>query len=75
MSMKVPSKEFLEKNKVHLEVLDVNGEWKRIDTFYDYATAVNHGVNGFFATHTAHRLINNNGRIMELFDSELFNEI
>ena len=48
--MKVPDKEFFEKNQVHLEMLDVNGIWKRIDTFYDYATAVNHGVNKFFST-------------------------
>ena len=73
--MKIPNKEFLEKNKVHLEMLDVNGTWKRIDTFYDYATAVNYGVNKFFATHTAHRLTNNKGGIVELFDSELLNEV
>ena len=42
--------------------------------FYDYATAVNYGFNKFFATHTAHRLTNNEGRIVELFDSELLNE-
>ena len=72
--MKIPEKEFLEKNKVHLEMLDVNGTWKRIDTFYDYAVAVNHGVNKFFSTHTAHRLTNNEGQIVELFDSELLNE-
>ena len=72
--MKVPDKDFFEKNKVHLEMLDVNGIWKKIDTFYDYSTAVNHGVNKFFATHTAHRLTNNEGRIVELFDSELLNE-
>ena len=73
--MKIPDKEFLEKNKVHLEMLDVNGTWKRINTFYDYATAVNYGVNKFFVTHTAHRLTNNEGRIVELFDSELLNEV
>ena len=41
----VPSdglKEFLEKNKVHLEMLVVNGTWKRIDTFYDYAHPPHH---------------------------------
>ena len=66
--MKIPDKEFLEKNKVHLELLDVNGIWKRIDTFYDYATAVNYGFNKFFATQTAYILTNNVGRIVELFD-------
>ena len=69
--MKVPDKDYFEKNKVHLEMLDANGIWKSIDTFFDYATAVNYGVNKFFVTHTAHRLTNNEGRIVELFDSEL----
>ena len=32
--MKVPDKEFFEKNKVHLEMLTIKGEWKRLDTFY-----------------------------------------
>ena len=72
--MKVPNKDYFEKNKVHLDMLDANVIWKRIDTFYDYATAVNYGVNKFFATHTAHRLTSNEGRIVELFDSELLNE-
>ena len=31
--MKVPDKEFFEKNKLHLEMLTINGEWKRLDTF------------------------------------------
>ena len=56
--MKVPDKEFFEKNKVHLEMLTIKGEWKRLNTFYDYSTAINHGVNKYFATHTAHRLVN-----------------
>ena len=47
--MKVPDKEFFEKNKVHLEMLTIKGEWKRLDTFYDYSTAINHGVNKYFA--------------------------
>ena len=68
--MKVPDKDYFEKNKVHLDMLDANGIWKRIDTFYDYATAVNYGVNKFFATHTAHRLPNNEGHIT--FASLLF---
>ena len=72
--MKIPDKEFFEKNKVHLEMLDVNGNWKKIDTFYDYATAVNYGVNKFFATHTAQRLTNDDGYIVELFDSSLLEE-
>ena len=50
--MKVPDKEFFEKNKVHLEMLTIEGEWKRLDTFYDYSKAINHGVNKYFATHT-----------------------
>ena len=31
--MKVPDKDYFEKNKVHLDMLDANGIWKRIDTF------------------------------------------
>ena len=72
--MNIPDKELLENNKVHLEILNVNGKWIRVDTFYDYATAVNHVINKFFATHTAHRLTNNDGRIVELFDSELLSD-
>lgn len=56
--MQVPDKDFLEKNKVHLEMLCINGNWKRIDSFYDYVTAFNYGVNKFFANHTALRLTN-----------------
>ena len=73
--MKVPDKEFFEKNKVHLEMLTINGEWKRLDTFYDYSTAINHGVNKYFATHTAHRLVDKEGKILELFDSTLLEDV
>ena len=73
--MKIPDKEFFEKNKVHLEMLNIEGEWKRLDTFYDYSTAINYGVNKYFATHTAHRLVNNEGKILELFDSTLLEDV
>ena len=41
--MKVPPKEFFDK-KAYLKMLTVMGEWKRLDTFYDYSRAINHGV-------------------------------
>ena len=50
-------------------------KWKRLDTFYDYSTAINHGVNKYFATHTAHRLVNKEGKIIELFDSTLLEDV
>ena len=73
--MKVPDKEFFEKNKVHLGMLTIKDEWKRLDTFYDYSTAINNGINKYFATHTAHRLVNNEGKVLELFDSTLLEDV
>jgi|TARA_B100000242_G_scaffold58377_1_gene34845 hypothetical protein len=66
--MKIPSREELERNKVHLEWLDIHGNWIRFDTFYDFATAVKHGTNRYLSTGTAHRIVDNKGRIIELFD-------
>ena len=66
--MKIPSREELERNKVHLEWLNIHGEWKRFDSFYDFATAVRYGTNRYLSTGTAHRIVNKKGRIIELFD-------
>ena len=66
--MKIPSREELERNKVHLEWLSINGNWIRFDSFYDFATAVKHGTNRYLSTGTAHRIVDNKGRIIELFD-------
>ena len=73
--MKVPDKEFFEENKVHFAMLTIKGKWKRLDTVYDYSTAINHGVNKYFATHTAHRLVNKEGKILELFDATLLEDV
>ena len=66
--MKIPSREELERNKVHLEWLDIHGNSIIFDTFYDFATAVKHGTNRYLSTGTAHRIVDNEGRIIELFD-------
>ena len=66
--MNVPSRDELEKSKVHLEFITVDGEWERIDTFYDIAKAINYGENLFSSTGTVHRLVNDNNQIIELFD-------
>ena len=66
--MKIPSREKLERNKVHLEWLNIHGEWKRLDSFYDFATAVRYGTNRYLSTGTAHRIVDKKGRIIELFD-------
>ena len=55
-------------------MLTIKGQWKVLDTVYDYATAINHGVNKFFATHTAHRFVDKEGKILELFDSTLLED-
>ena len=68
----IPSKEKLHKNKVHLEWLNIHGEWVRQDTFYDLYKAINYGKNRFLSTRTAHRLINEKNQIIELFDSSYF---
>ena len=56
-------------------MLTIKGEWKRLETFYDYSTAINHGVNEYFAIHTAQRLVNKEDKILELFDSTLLEDI
>tara|TARA_B100000700_G_scaffold93220_1_gene105260 strand:+ start:64 stop:264 length:201 start_codon:yes stop_codon:yes gene_type:complete len=66
--MNVPSRDELEKSKVHLEFINVDGEWKRINTFYDIAKAIKYGENLFSSTGTVHRLVDNKNRIIELFD-------
>jgi uncharacterized protein YifN (PemK superfamily) len=52
--MKVPDKEFFEKIKSTLKCCLLRVNRKRLDTFYDYSTAINQGVNKDFATHTIH---------------------
>ena len=66
--MNIPSKNELEASKVHLEFINVHGEWKRIDTFYDIYKAIQYGENLFTSTGTVHRLVNDQNQIIELFD-------
>ena len=64
----IPSKKELHTNKVHLEWLNIHGEWVLYDTFYDLYKAINYGKNRYLSTRTAHRLINEKNQIIELFD-------
>ena len=66
--MNTPSREELLKFKFHLERLNVDGEWQRIDTFHDLRKAVNYGENLLRFTHTVHRIVNDKNQIIELFD-------
>ena len=66
--MNTPSREELLKLKFHIERLNMDGEWERIDTFHDLRKAVNHGDNLLRSTHTVHRIVNNENQIIELID-------
>ena len=66
--MKIPSREDLERNKGHLEWLNIYGHWIRFDSFYDFAAAVKHSTKRYFSTGTAHRIVDNKVRIIESFD-------
>ena len=66
--MKITSREELERNKVHLEWFNIHGQWKRFDSFYDFAAAVKHSTKRYFSTGTAHRIVDNKVRIIESFD-------
>ena len=66
--MNIPSKKELEKSKVYLERLNMDGEWQRIDTFHDFRKACNYGENLLRSTGTVHRLVNLENQIIELFD-------
>ena len=48
---------------------------EKIRYFLWFSTAINRGVNKFFATHTAYRLVNKEGKILELFDSTLLEDV
>ena len=66
--MNTPTKEELLKLKFHLERLNFDGEWERIDTFHDLRKAVTFGENFLRSTHTVHRVVNDKNQIIELFD-------
>ena len=74
--MKVPSKEDLYKNQFHTEYLNINGEWKRFDTFtfYEFDRAVNFVIKRFLNTETHHRIIDNDGRVIVLLDDTFIEE-
>ena len=66
--MNTPTKEELLKLKFHLERLNMDGEWQRIDTFHDLRKAVTFGENIMCTTHTVLRFVKNNNLIIELFE-------
>ena len=70
----IPSKKELHTNKVHLEWLNIHGEWVRYDTFYDLYKAINYGKNRYFLQRSAHRLINEKNKIVELFDASYLDD-
>ena len=66
--MNTPSKEELLNLNFHLERLNMDGEWERIDTFHDLQKACTYGENLLRSTHTVHRVVNDKNQIIELFD-------
>ena len=74
--MKVPTKEELYKNQFHIEFLNIDGDWKRLDTFtfYEFDRAVNLVINRFLKTETHHRLVDKDGKVVVLLDDTFIEE-
>ena len=74
--MQVPSKEELYKNQFHIEFLNIDGDWKRLDTFtfYEFDRAVNVVINRFLKTETHQRLIDKDGQVIVLLDDTFIEE-
>ena len=72
----VPSKEELFKKHFNLEYQDIEGIWSVIDTFshYEYDLAIDIGIKRFLQTHTPLRLVDQDKRIVVLFDERLQEE-
>ena len=72
----VPSKEELFKKHFNLEYQDIEGIWSVIDTFshYEYDLAIDIGIKKFLQTHTPHRLVDQDKKIIVLFDERLQDE-
>ena len=72
----VPSKEELFKKHFNLEHQDIEGIWSVIDTFshYEYDLAIDIGINKFIKTHTPHRLVDQNKKIVVLFDERILDK-
>ena len=66
--MNNPILEELLKLQFHLERLNIDGEWERIDTFHDLRKAVTFGENILCTTHTVLRFMNNNNLIIDRFE-------
>ena len=74
--MQVPSKEELYKNQFHIEFLNIDGDWKRLDTFtfYEFDRAVNLVIKEFLKTETHHRLVDKDGKVVVLLDDTFIEE-
>ena len=74
--MQVPSKEELYKNQFHIEFLNIDGDWKRLDTFtfYEFDRAVNFVIKEFLKTETHHRLVDKDGKVVVLLDDTFIEE-
>ena len=72
----VPSEEELFKKHFHLEYQNIEGDWSEIDTFshYEYDLAIDIGINKFIKTHTPHRLVDKNKKIVVLFDERILDK-
>ena len=72
----VPSEEELFKKHFHLEYQNIEGDWIVIDTFshYEYDLAIDIGIKKFLQTHTPHRLVDQDKKIIVLFDERLQDE-
>ena len=72
----VPSQNELFKKHFHLEYQNIDGIWSEIDTFshYEYDLAIDIGINKFIKTHTPHRLVDQNKKIVVLFDERILDK-
>ena len=61
-------KEIEKEYKIYLEKSDSNGKWIKKKTFYNYL-AFTSGLNEYLSTGIAHRLIDDDNQIIEIFDS------
>ena len=76
MERVVPSQEDLFKKYFHLQYQNIEGTWTVIDTFshYEYDIAIDIGIKKFLQSQTLHRLVDQDGNIVVLFDERLLDE-
>ena len=76
MAKVVPSQKDLFKKYFKLEYKNLEGDWCVVDTFshYEYDLAIDIGIKKFLQTHTPHRLVDQDKKIIVLFDERLQDE-